>query len=131
MSRLEFSRATRRAIIARANGHCEACRAVLKVGEGEVDHVLPDALGGKPEAANGRLICNVCHKAKTADDIARIRKADRARDKQTGAFLAPKVKLRSAPFPKRPKRAPKQMPPARSLYVRGKLLRPGRNTEGD
>lgn len=131
MSRLEFSRATRRIIIERAAGHCEACRAVLKVCEGEIDHILPDALGGKPEAANGRLLCRVCHVAKSGDDVCRIRKADRSRDKQTGAFLAPKIKLRSAPFPKRPKRVPKQMPPARSLYVRGQLLRPGRNTEGD
>jgi len=88
MARLEFNRKTRAAIIARANGKCEGCEAVLKPGEGEVDHILPDALGGKPEAANGRLICRVCHKAKTATDIGRIRKADRQGDKARGAVRA-------------------------------------------
>jgi len=86
MPRMEFPRKVRLAIIQRANGRCEACEAVLKVGEGEVDHILPDALGGKPEQANGRLICRVCHKAKTAHDINRIRKADRQRDRQNGAL---------------------------------------------
>lgn len=125
MSRLEFNRATRRAIIDRAKGHCEACRAVLKVGEGEVDHILPDALGGKPEAANGRLICTVCHKAKTAADIGRIRKADRMRDKRSGAMLPAKVKLRSAPFQKRDRPAPKPGPAPRSLYVSRELTGTG------
>lgn len=105
MARLEFSRKVRKAIIDRAKGKCEACDAPLKPGEGEVDHILPDALGGKPEAANGRLICRVCHKAKTAADIGRIRKADRQRDKATGA-VRPAGKIRSPGFAKkeRPKK---------------------------
>ena len=98
MARMEFSRKIRLAIIQRANGRCEACEAVLKVGEGEVDHILPDALGGKPEQANGRLICRVCHKAKTANDINRIRKADRQRDSHNGAL---KKKPWNARFRKR------------------------------
>src|SRR5262245_41794184 len=84
--RIEFPRKVRATIIARAAGHCEACGAVLKPGEGEVDHVLPAALGGTAEAANGRLICKVCHKAKTATDIGMIRKADRQRDRASGAL---------------------------------------------
>lgn len=86
MTRLEFSRKTKAAIIARANGHCEKCSAALKPGEGEVDHVLPAALGGEPTIANGRLICRACHKEKSASDVRRIRKADRQRDKNTGAM---------------------------------------------
>ena len=39
MARMEFSRKIRLAIIQRANGRCEACEAVLKVGEGEVDQI--------------------------------------------------------------------------------------------
>jgi len=101
MARLEFNRKTRAAIIARAAGKCEACEAVLKPGEGEVDHILPDALGGKPEAANGRLICRVCHKAKTATDIGRIRKADRQGDKASGA-VKPKGGFSKAPKPPKP-----------------------------
>lgn len=116
MPRLEFNRATRRAIIDRANGHCEGCQAVLKTGEGEVDHILPDALGGKPEASNGRLLCRVCHKAKTGDDIRRIRSADRQRDKRSGAMPPAKVKIRSAGFPKTSRSAPRPSLTARPLY---------------
>lgn len=105
-TRKAFSRKVKKAIIDRASGKCEACDAPLKPGEGEVDHVLPDALGGKPEASNGRLICRVCHKAKTACDVRRIRKADRQRDKATGA-IRPAGNLKSRGFP-RTEREPKQ-----------------------
>lgn len=98
MSRLEFTRKTKAIIIARAAGKCEACEAVLKPGEGEVDHILPCALGGEPTVANGRLICRVCHVAKSANDIRSIRKADRSRDKATGA-IAPKQKIPGRGFP--------------------------------
>lgn len=57
----------------------------LKTGEGEYDHVLPAALGGEATAENAKLLCRVCHRAKTDDDIGRIRKADRQRDTHTGA----------------------------------------------
>jgi 5-methylcytosine-specific restriction endonuclease McrA len=113
-ARLEFPRKVKTAIIARANGKCEACRAVLKPGEGEVDHILPCALGGKPEAANGRLICTVCHKAKTASDIGSIRKADRQRDKASGA-IRPKAKIRSVGFPTK-ERTPKKSLSPRRIY---------------
>ena len=86
--RLEFPRKVREAIIARANGHCEKCGAVLKPSEGELDHILPDGLKGKPVAANGQWICRVCHYEKTKDDVRRMRKADRQRDKATGAKRA-------------------------------------------
>jgi 5-methylcytosine-specific restriction protein A len=99
MARQEFSRKIKAAIIARAAGKCEKCSAVLKTSEGEVDHILPDALGGKPEIANGWLLCRVCHVEKTGHDIRRVRKADRQRDRQTGA-LAAVAKIKSAPFQK-------------------------------
>lgn len=117
-NRMEFNRKTRQAIIKRADGHCEKCKAVLKAGEGEVDHILPCALGGEPTMANGRLLCRVCHVEKTADDIRRIRKSDRQRDKATRA-IRPTSKLRSAPFPKSEKaarRQPKPSLPPRALY---------------
>lgn len=86
--RLEFPRKVRAAAIQRANGHCEKCSAVLKPGEAEVDHILPDALGGKPELSNAHVLCRVCHAEKTTDDVRRMRKADRQRDKATGAKRA-------------------------------------------
>ncbi|KEA07172.1 HNH endonuclease [Rhizobium rhizogenes] len=117
-NRLEFSRKTKATIIARAAGHCEKCKAVLKPGEGEVDHILPCALGGEPTIANGRLICRVCHAEKTAADIRQIRKSDRQRDKASGA-VRPTGKLKSAGFPrteKSEKRQTKQPLPPRQLY---------------
>lgn len=118
MSRIEFSRKVRAAIIARANGKCEACNAVLKSGEGDVDHILPDALQGKPTAANGRWICKPCHKIKTADDIKRIRKSDRQRDKNSGA-IKPEGRLKSPAFPgsgKDAKRVTRPSLPPRQLF---------------
>ncbi len=124
MSRLEFTRKVRRAIIDRAAGKCEACGAILKKGGGEVDHILPAALGGSAEAANGRLICGVCHKAKTAVDVRRIRKADAQRDRATGAIVA-KQKIRSAGFLKRAPRVQKPKLAPRALYQIGRLLPAG------
>lgn len=112
--RLEFSRKTRRVIFARAGGHCEKCNAVLKPGEGEVDHILPCELGGEPTIANGRLICRVCHKLKTKNDVRQIRESDRQRDKHSGV-VRPAGKIKSAPFPKSAKAEPhaqnKGLPP--------------------
>lgn len=130
MSRLEFSRKTKVAIIARAAGKCEACSAVLKPGEGEVDHILPCALGGDPTVANGRLICRVCHVEKTANDIRSIRKADRSRDKASGA-IAPKQKIRSAGFPiseKAARRQTKPPLPPRQLFAPAAII--NQHTEG-
>ena len=92
--RMEFSRKDKAKIITRANGKCEKCSAMLKIGEGEVDHILPCALGGEATMANGRLLCRVCHVEKTADDIRRVRKSDRQRDKASGA-----VRPKSANLP--------------------------------
>lgn len=83
--RREFPRKVRAEVALRAGGCCEDCGARLKVGEGEYDHVLPDQLGGGPTTDNCRLLCRVCHRAKSATDIARIRKGDRQRDRHTGA----------------------------------------------
>ena len=124
MARLEFSRKVRASIIARAKGKCEACGASLKPREGEVDHILPDALGGRPEASNGRLICTVCHKAKTAGDVRRIRKADRQRDKSSGA-----VRPSSALSRKEPKqRLPLTKIAVRKIDVFGRPVSAGHET---
>lgn len=133
MSRVEFSRKIRRAIIERAAGKCEVCAAALKPGEGEVDHLLPCSLGGKAEISNGRLLCRVCHASKTAADIKQTRKADRQRDRHTSAMPPPKVKLRSAGFPKRQKPNRDQLPlPAHHtghLMKRGELYRARHNPD--
>ena len=117
--RQEFSRKTKAKIIARADGRCERCKAVLKTGEGEVDHLLACALGGDNSPANGRLLCRVCHKEKTAGDVRRTRKADRARDKQSGAMVS-KQKIKSRGFNTSPKKAriKKEPLPPKPLFER-------------
>lgn len=116
--RRNFPRKIKAAAIARAAGHCEKCKAALKKGEAEVDHILPDILGGEPVLANAQVLCRVCHKEKTAGDIQRTRKADRQRDKDTGA-IAPKQKIPGRGFglsehkAKRLSRTKQSLPPKR------------------
>ena len=117
MSRAEFPAKVRKAAFARADGKCEKCAAVLKTGEGEVDHILPDALGGEPVLANAQVLCRVCHVEKTADDVRRMRKADRQKAKQTGA-TRPKATMKSRGFAKteKPRRIEKGALPPRPMY---------------
>lgn len=96
--RRDLPRKVKAQAILRANGCCEKCSVKLKVGEAEVDHVLPDALGGEPVLSNAEVLCRPCHKAKSAADISRIRKADRQRDRHSGALAKP-PSFRSAGFP--------------------------------
>jgi 5-methylcytosine-specific restriction protein A len=105
MARLEFTRKTRREILERAAGKCESCRANLKPGEGDFDHILPAELGGKADATNCQLLCHVCHGNKTRADVNRIRKGDRQRDKATGA-IRPKGRIPAPPKAERTGKAP-------------------------
>jgi 5-methylcytosine-specific restriction protein A len=105
VARLEFSRKTRRAIFERAAGKCESCRANLKPGEGDFDHILPAELGGTPDAANCQLLCHVCHGNKTRSDVNRIRKGDRQRDKKS-PVIRPKGRIPSPPRAERTQKAP-------------------------
>lgn len=118
MPRREFPRKIRAAAIARAAGRCEKCRAALKKGEAEVDHILPDVLGGEPILANAMVLCTACHAEKTAADVRRARKADRQRDKASGA-IRPSGKIRNAGFAPsgKPKHERTTLPP-RALYSR-------------
>lgn len=109
--RQEFPTKVRKAAVARANGKCERCEAVLKKGEAHFDHILPCALGGEPTLANCQLICTVCHSGKTRDDVGRIRKADRQKAIHTGV-KQPTGTLRSAGFQKAEKQAKPTRPTA-------------------
>lgn len=129
MSRREFSRKIRKAAIDRADGHCEKCSAVLKKGEAEVDHILPDILGGEPTLPNAQVLCRVCHSEKTADDIRHTRRADRARDKASGA-IRPAGSLKGPGFPKsaKPKHERIALPP-RQMFASGAIWPTGLNRE--
>ena len=119
MARREFSRKIKQAAITRADGKCEKCTAILKPREAEVDHILPDILGGEPILANAQVLCRICHAEKSAADIQRTRKADRSRDKASGA-IKPAGKLRGPSFPKpdKPERVGKQPLAPRNLFTR-------------
>ena len=110
--RLEFNRKTRAAIIARAAGQCEKCKAAVKPGAFQIDHILAAEYGGEASIANGRLLCLPCHAEKTAQDIRGMRKAERARDKESGAIKKGKT------WRKQPKEKPsgKATLPARRLF---------------
>lgn len=116
MTRLEFPRKIKSAAFARSGGKCEACGLPFKAGPAEYDHVLPAALGGEATLANCRALCRACHAEKTANDVKRIRKADRQRDRANSSKVA-KVKIKSAGFPKAPLRDPKPSLPPRRLYA--------------
>ena len=94
--RREFPRRIRAEIVLRATNAdgvicCEGCGLPLGKKAYQIDHTLPEALvmdkSRKVTAADGKLLGQACcHAPKTADDIRRIRKADRQRDKHTGAM---------------------------------------------
>jgi 5-methylcytosine-specific restriction protein A len=91
MTRREFPAKVKVAAFERAKGQCEICGARLTVGKYRYDHKLPDALGGEPTLENCVVQCLPCDKPKTAEDVTRIRKADRQRRIHLG--IRPKSKF--------------------------------------
>ncbi len=69
----------------------------------EYDHMIPLALGGADSLENIQALLYECHKAKTALDVRRIRKADRQRKHhETGRSRARKgAPMQSRGFDKR------------------------------
>lgn len=116
---LEFTGKIKDAAAKRADGKCEKCGLPFNGRRPEYDHILPAALGGKPELANCMVLCEPCHKAKTAkEDVPRIRKADRQRRAANGSKAEPRVKLQSKGFATSAKtpRIQKQSLPPRPLF---------------
>lgn len=107
MARSEFPAKIRDAAWTRANGHCEnkACGLPIQKGKAHFDHILPDALKGKPTLANCQVICIPCHIAKTAKDVKQIRKADRQRKADRRIKTAPAAPIQGAPMPTTPRAA--------------------------
>lgn len=82
---------------------CENCGNVLRSGNIEYEHLVPDGLGGEPTLDNCGVWCRVpCSKNKTfTEDNPRMAKADRVLRKSYG--LTPKRKsINSAGFRKPP-----------------------------
>ncbi|AEH79687.1 HNH endonuclease [Sinorhizobium medicae] len=99
----EFSKKVRAEAFLRCGGKCQTCGSVLKVGEGEYDHIVPYALSEDSTLSNCQVLCVPCHRgegAKTSDDIKAISKAKRNWLKHTGAWPKSKSKIKSRGFPK-------------------------------
>lgn len=103
MARREFSRSTKVARFKHAKGHCEYCGTKLQPGRIEYDHEDADGLTGDNSFENCRAVCIPCHSIKTKQDVAKIAKAKRREARHIGAE-APKQKIQSRGFQRRPKR---------------------------
>ena len=54
---------------------CRICRANgLVTAADQVDHIMPKLLGGLDEWTNCQPLCGPCHREKTIDDMARIKR---------------------------------------------------------
>lgn len=131
MARTNFSKKVQREAIKRAAGQCEGllptgerCPCELQPGRFQVDHVVPDAIGGPSILSNAQVLCTDCHDRKTQGDRKRIDKAKRQADAHLGIKDTHTREIAGGqPLPPgRPAQratAPltKQLPPRRLLYV--------------
>ena len=86
----------------RENGCCYKCRRKLRIGvdKYQIEHPDPLCLGGSDDDADLRVICDDCHKPKTAEDAAEKARRDRI---VTSAWVErAKPKWGSRGFPERP-----------------------------
>lgn len=84
--RLEFSRTVKRDALKRSKWFCEKCTAKLSTGKFEFDHIQPANDGGEATLENCRVLCVNCHKGVTKVYVRELRKAERIRDKHSGAL---------------------------------------------
>ena len=119
MARREFSKAVKVQVVKRAmqaNGvvYCEKCGQQAK--KYEIDHEIPDAMGGEPTAANAVLMCVECHREKTNIDVTNIAKAKRREALHLGVRKKPSFVSRGfAKFTKPPKE-PLKLPPRKPMF---------------
>lgn len=73
-------------VFERAGGRCEECgRKLGPADRWQADHIEALANGGANRESNLRLLCDWCHKAKTAGDVAEKATVYRKRIKHVGA----------------------------------------------
>lgn len=102
MPRKSFSRKDRVRLFDLHGGKCHLCDQKIKVGDAwDLEHIVPWEMTRDDSDDNVKPAHKSCHKIKTADDVAAIRKADRVKAKHMGAWPKSKAKIPSRGFPKR------------------------------
>lgn len=133
MKRREFSRDVRAEIIRRATNAagqvcCEGCGYVgLKKHKYQVDHTTPTQIlleKRKLTAADGKVLCLLCHKEKTGEDVARITKA-KAQEASRMGLKAPSKTIQGRGFAPKPETKPSK--PERTDTVKGMPRLPPRS----
>jgi len=127
IKRREFPLSVRKLAFKRCCGkdgkpRCENCGNILRPGNIEYEHLVPDGLGGEPTLENCGVWCRVpCSKNKTfGQDNPRMVKADRVLRKSYG--LMPKRKrIQSAVFRKASPQRSASRPLARKSEIGAKL----------
>jgi len=77
--RRSMSRARAAKVFLREQGRCYVCSRKLRIGvdKYQIEHPDPLCLGGSDDDADLRVICDDCHKVKTASDLKAKAKRDR------------------------------------------------------
>lgn len=99
--RVDFSAHTKKLARERAGHVCQypGCDASAH----DVDHIIPQGLGGKSSLCNAQLLCGTHHKQKSAQDVKVMAKADRqgARSGQYARRMKAKAEGRHRSIPQR------------------------------
>jgi hypothetical protein len=78
-----FPRGVRNHLLRASGGRCQQCGSTERL---EVDHVVPARQGGRPEAANGQVLCWSCHRDKSARERGHVFVPDRCRHRHGRTF---------------------------------------------
>lgn len=90
-------------IARKAGDCCQKCSAPITPPlRAEFDHVTPLILGGEHREKNLQLLCDPCHKAKTALDVKLKAKVARVRKRHLG-ITRPRQKIQSRGFDTAPR----------------------------
>jgi 5-methylcytosine-specific restriction enzyme A len=121
--RREFPKSIKVQVVRRATHdfvvYCEKCHLPTK--KFQIDHVIPDAIGGMPIIGNAELICEACYSVKNPQDTSTAAKTKRIEAKNIGIKSVARWPIQSRGFAKTERQEPAKanrlsMPPRRSIY---------------
>ena len=94
MPRREFAKSIKVEVIKRNTRDgvtfCEKCGGLAK--RWQIDHIIPDALGGEPVLSNAQLLCEPCYSIKNPQDTRNAAKAKRREARHIGIRKEPTLK---------------------------------------